>query len=338
MTKEVNEKTFELNITNELLTLSKSFIWYLGHFHWLPFQEAENRHLLRQFFNTATIFAEGLTQEEESNPVNGGYDVSINFRHPYGQEGRVMFLQFKAGYRKLYSRKIGSMFHRKNGNSEHVMFTFNDAAEGTQHSTLRNLANSTDVSQNSVLYVFPRITKKQEFINQSGNLVNLTSFVPVLEIDKQGLSQSPQVIVNDGIVHKYRTTYDGLTSEINHLLLQFIYDKQIVSEFIAELICIQIERFSKILKRYENLTFDLFLESLSENLSTFIEYELKEFSFASIVTQNVQSYINLIVQSRSDYSGIPQAPIKYTTIIPKEGLKLRFEDKQDKSSVRYQIF
>jgi len=184
MGKNINEKTFELNITNELLNLSKSFIWYLDH---SPLCWLLPRTIWSQFLNQSTLFAVGLTQDEESDPLTGGYDVSINYTLPNGQDGRLIFLQYKAGVRKGYSNANASKFNRKTAlkekrRAEHVSFTFNDAAQGTQHSTLRNLANKTDIQSHSVMYVFPRITEKADFESKIGSLIFNSSFVPVLEL------------------------------------------------------------------------------------------------------------------------------------------------------------
>ncbi len=343
MAKEIKEKTFELNITNELLNLSKSFIWYLDHFHWFPFPKIRNRNHLRQFFNQATIFAEGLTQEEESDPLTGGYDVSISYNHPNGQEGRLMFLQYKAGIRKSYSNKAKSQFYRRTARNEsrspeHIMFTFNDAAEGTQHSTLRSLANSSHISPNSVIYVFPRITEKTEFKNKVGNLIYNSSFVPVIELDNQAFIQNPSIIINDGITHKYRTSYDGSTSEVNFFFFFFFYDNQIISELLSELICIQIERFANILVKVDRQLLEIFLDVLSESLSRFVEYELKQYPSSYIVSENVTSYIRTMEENIGLDRKIPVAPSKFTSILPKEGLKIRFEGINNYSSLRYQIF
>lgn len=340
MAKEINEKTFELNITNELLNISKSFIWYLDHYHWFPFPISRNRNVLRRFFNQSTIFAEGLTQEEESNPKTGGYDVSINYHHPNGQEGRLMFLQYKAGIRKTYSKNKKSIFHgptaRKAGkSSEHIMFTFNDAAYGTQHSTLRRLANTKDISPNSVLYVFPRITDKDVFKREAGNLISNSSFVPVLEIDKQGSKQTPKITIKDGVSHKYRTSFDGKTSEINLLLLLFLYDDNIISELISELICIQIERFANILNEEDGQLVNIFLDALSDDINRFIQYELNNYPSKEIISQKIKKYINAFRESNRT---IPRAPSKFTTIVPNEGLRIKFEGETDYSAINYQLF
>jgi hypothetical protein len=343
MAKEINEKTFELNITNELLNLSNSFVWYLDHFHWFRFPTMRNRNIISQFMRQATLFAEGLTQEEESNTLTGGYDVSINYNHPNGQEGRLMFLQYKAGIRKSYSNRNVSKFYRQTARTEgrspeHALFTFNDAAEGTQHSTLRNLANRAGIQPESVIYVFPRITEKTEFKNKVGNLIPNSSFVPILEIDNQALNQTPPITINDGVSHKYRTSYDGLQSEVNFFFFFFFYDNKIISELLSELICIQIERFAKILLKQNRPDLEIFLEIVSESLNRFVEYELKEFTLSNLIIENVKLYIQRIVENFNSNKIIENAPSRFTNIIPSEGLKLKFENKLDFSGINYQIF
>ena len=343
MAKEINEKTFELNITNELLNLSKSFIWYLDHFCWFKFPVKRYRNIISEFMKQTTLFAEGLTQEEESNPLTGGYDVSINYNHPNGQEGRLMFLQYKAGIRKSYSNKSVSNFYqqtaRMEGRSpEHILFTFNDAAGGTQHSTLRNLANSASIQPQSVIYVFPRITEKVEFKNKVGNLIPNSSFVPVLEIDNQASIQTPPISINDGISHNYRTSYDGFTSEVNFFFFPFFYNNKIISELVSELICIQIERFARILLKQDGPDLEVLLDIVLESLNRFVKYELKEFSSSKLIIENIKLYVQGIVENFNSIGIIQNAPSRFTNIIPKEGLKLNFENKYDFSGINYQIF
>lgn len=341
MAKEINEKTFELNITNELLNISKSFIGYLNY--WVHFSPRRYRSIF-QFMNQVTLFAEGLTQEEESNVLTGGYDVSINYIHPNGHEGRLMFLQYKAGVRKSYSKKNISKFYKKTAKAEyrspeHAMFTFNDAAKGTQHSTLRNLANRTGIQPQSVIYVFPRITEKTEFKNKVGNLIPNCSFVPVLDIDNQAASQTPPITINDGVSHKFRTSYDGLTSEVNFFFFHFYYENRIITELLSELICIQIERFTKILLE-QDIKFNLkvLLEILSESIDHFVKDELKEFPYSDSLIENVKKYIQKITKNFNSEKRIPNAPNRFTNIISQEGLKLKFENKHDFSKINYQIF
>ena len=343
MAKEINEKTFELNITNELLNLSKSFIWYLDHSHWYHFPHMRHRNIISQFMRQATLFAQGLTQEEESNPHTGGYDVSINYIHPNGQEGRIMFLQYKAGVRKSYSNRNISKFYKQTARSEsrspeHVLFTFNDAAKGTQHSTLRYLSKRVGIKPESVIYVFPRITEKKEFLNKVGNLICNSSFVPVLEIDKQAFKQKPSITIHDGVSHEYRTSYDGFQSEVNSYYFPFIYDNNIISELLSDLICIQIERFAKIIFKQNSPDLEMFLDIISESLIPFEEYELEEFTTSNLIIEKTKVYIQKIKENFKSRGIIENADSRFTKIIPREGLKLKFDNKLELSGINFQLF
>jgi hypothetical protein len=341
MKKEINEKTFELNITNELLDLSKSFIWYLEY---SPFCHLIQRDIISQFLNQHIFFANGLTQEEENNYETGGYDVSINFRSLIGHEDRLMFLQYKSGERKKYSNNSNSKFYRVTTRTgqrtpEHVAFTFNDAAEGTQHSTLRNLANKPDIQSQSVLYVFPRITEKVDFINKIGQLIHHTSFVPVLDLDKQAANQIHKLEIIDGFTHKYRTSYDGSVSEVNYFYYTYLYNDIFISNFLSELICIQIERLLRItaVNRDKQLM-ELFVDLITQSIERLIENRLKDFIYSESLRQSVNMYIEKIRNEIRLDNKIPNAPSEFTTIITIEGLKINLDKERDYSSISYQIF
>lgn len=339
MAKEINEKTFELNITSQLLDVSRSFLWYMIDSPIRPFMD-ENDWF--DFLTHKTFFTEGLTQAQETNPNTGGYDVSINYLGNNGNTGRLLFLQYKSGERASFCQKKSSHFYGNRTNKKpHIIFKFNDAAEKTQHSTLRNLANRTGIQPESVLYVFPRVTEKSEFLNNHKDLIANSSFVPVLEIDRQGLAQTPPIQIIDGVSHNYRTSYDGLTSEVNFFFFDFNYNKKIISDLLAELICVQLERCFKFLKKKE---IDVFI---------FFEFVIREieFRFSNNNNNNIQfkelninkeiifDYLKKIKISGIESSNIkiPKAPQKYTTEIPKEGLKFSFDEKLDLSSINFQI-
>lgn len=335
MAKEINEKTFELNITNELLNISKSFFYYMLDF---PVRSLMSENAWFNFFTSNTFFAEGLTQAQETNPQTGGYDVSINYNSNNGTTGRLLFLQFKSGTHAEYCMNINSQFHRSTSiDKKHIIFHFNDAANNTQHSTLRNLANKVEIEPDSVLYVFPRITKKSDLINNNGNLLAVTSFVPVLEIDRQAQRQNPPIQINND-PHKYRTSYDGNISEVNLLFFLFKYNDKILSNLVSELICVQLERFFRT-SAVNNLFRSELLDSFKNGISN------KSESFRGIY-MNKEIIINYINQfDMNDFSvKIPTAPQKYTTEIPLEGL--RFTNNNDRdfpndnifNKVSYQIF
>lgn len=336
--KEINEKTFELNITNELLNLSRSFLWYIDE---SPISRLLPRNIWRSFLNHSVFYAQGLTQSEESDPNGGGYDVSINFNSACTNDCRLMFLQFKAGINKSYCLNHSSRFHRSNSSqTRHVSFRFNDAAEGTQHSTLRNLANQIEIQAESVMYVFPRITELVEFQRNIGQLIFHSSFVPVLNIDAQANSQNPPCPIVDGVSHKFRTSYDGIISEVNYYYFYYYYDKTIGIDFLSELICIQIERIAKDLRQKDIEIFQNFGPIMNRAVSAWAEvyfFNNQQFNFSrELFTNNIREYLEGFSEA-SIKESIPRAPQKYTTIIPPEGIKLSFQEK-DVSSLKYQIF
>ena len=330
MKKPINEKTFELNITNELLNLSKSFLWYMDH---SPIKDLIATGVWPEFSNQTCLFANGLTQEEEADPKKGGYDVSINYALPGGQEARMLFLQFKAGVKRKYSNVSGSAFEKSKGAlAEHVCFTFNDAAGNTQHSTLRKLAENPKIQENSVLYVFPRITERDEFYKKIGSLRDYTSFVPVKEMDRQAAENESVKIISDD-PHKFRVSYDGKTSEVNLLLLLLLLDQGFVWNLLSELISIQIERLLKTFKRGNRKDLSEILDGVSSATDVFFESLLYE-----IDSKNVKNYINNVREAINQDNFIPPAPANYSTIIPKSGLILNFEKRLDLTSIQYQVF
>lgn len=341
--KEIKEKTFELNITSELLNLTKSFLWYKIDPKWFHFLEMPNWKDISDFLRNNIVFAEGLTQEEESNPNTGGYDVSINYKTPQGQDGRILFLQYKAGVRKGYSNNPNSQFFRSTAKKEkrdpqHILFKFNDAANGTQHSTLRTLAHKKGLKSKSVLYVFPRITEKADFMNKTGRLISNSSWVPVLDLDAQAAKQKPAILIKDKKAHKYRTSYNGLTSEVNFFFFWYDYDSTSIAQILAELICIQIERFMKILKKQQYPLMREYVHDLIEILDQFVEYELEGIPSKFLVIESVKKYLLSLLEGLKWNYEIPVAPSEFTTIVPQEGLKLQLEEGTDYSSLSYQLF
>lgn len=338
--KEISEKTFELNITNELLNISKSFIWYLNN---SPLSNLVPKSIWLNFFNQSTLFSEGLTQEQESK-AGGGYDVSINYKHPSGRTGRLLFLQFKSGKRSYYCQNSSSQFNSSvsgKKNNQHVRFTFNDAANKTQHSILRDLANKNSIQKESVMYVFPRVTEKNVFHSEIGNLINQSSFVPVLDIDNQALNHKPPITIKDGTVHKYRTSYDGLTSEVNFFFFLYSYNNKHLYEIASELICIQIERILVIIKENnEILNEEIIYEmksALQESFNLYFKSFDKNGMFKEIVFNEVDIYLNRVLMKIVE-NEIPKAPSRFSTIIPKAGLKLELNQNIDYSSINYQVF
>jgi hypothetical protein len=338
--KEVNEKTFELNITAELLDLSKSFLWYLDE---SPLKKLYPRKFLKSFLSYNTFFAEGLTQAEESS-TGGGYDVSINYKSPNQTfSNRLLFLQYKAGVNKTRCNNVNSNFNisqKHLRDTNHVLFTFNDAADKKQHGILRGLANTPSIQQNSVLYVFPRITSKTDFISKVGNLLTHTSFVSVSDIDLQASQQIPPIRINDGVVHKYRTSYDGVLSEVNFFFFKYKYDPTIFFEIMSELICIQIERLAHFLIVNNKVLIKDFKVWVFIAITDFIsdKFKDKELEFALII---IATKVNFYLDDFNDETllkSIPVAPQKFSTAISEDGLQFKTEEKIDMSYINYQIF
>ena len=338
--KEINEKTFELNITSELLNLSKSFLWFINQ---SPIRGLNPRSLY-DILNQNTVYCQGLTQEEESDPNTGGYDVVIKHRSPSGFTGRLLFLQYKAGKRAHFCTKEDSHFlgsNKKGDDKPHVIFTFNDAAKKTQHSTLRTLANRPGINPESVLYVFPRITEKSDFERKVGSLLNHSSFVPVLDLDKQGAKRTPPVKINKGKVHKYRTSYDGDTSEVNFIFFPYDHDPYKASKLLAELICVQIERMVTAFRPDGRND----LEEVNKAVRRFIEFNNEVTNGngynGNVIIKLVSEYVELLKNSMGEIYNreVPQAPSNYSTIIPEQGLRIKRSDNEtlDLENINYQI-
>lgn len=338
--KEINEKTFELNITNELLNLSKSFLWYLDC---SPISHLFPRNFWREFLNQTVLFAEGLTQEEESSPT-GGYDVSINIKSSNNTyDNRLLFLQYKAGVNKTRCNHEDSHFNvsqKHIRDTNHVLFTFNDAAHKKQHGILRGLANTPTIQSESVLYLFPRITTKKDFNDKIGNLINHTSFVSVLDIDRQAGRQSPPLYINDGVVHKYRTSYDGKLSEVNFFFFFFDYNSTIYFEIISELICVHIERLAHFFINTDGVLIREFknwvLNAITDFISDYFKGNDKEVAII-LIGPRVENYLDNF-NDKITLESIPTAPQKYSTVLTKDGLQFKTEEQIDMSSISYQIF
>tara|TARA_R110002072_G_scaffold66499_4_gene164014 strand:+ start:46802 stop:47818 length:1017 start_codon:yes stop_codon:yes gene_type:complete len=338
MKKQINEKTFELNITNELLNLSKSFMWYLKT---SPLNYFFPEVFWEQFLYKQTFFAEGLTQAEESSG-EGGYDVSISFPSAdLSKSNRLMFLQYKAGIARTFCKHPETVFIKNPVDKEigrHISFSFNDAANKTQHSILRNLAKRNDIQTESVMYVFPRITEKKDFNNTIGSLISRCSFVPVIELDNQAAAQNPPLVIENGNSHFYRTSYDGNRSEINYFYYYFYYKQDTFLYLLSELISIQIERLARAIHNIDSLVPLTFANLISDALGSFLVYyaESNKGSNYWIIKEEVEKYLNQF-DFEAEVVSIPIAPEKYTTIINGRGINFKVDNKND-MNFQYQIF
>lgn len=339
MAKEINEKTFELNIISELLNISKSFVWYLDC---SPIRDLIPRDAWEQFLKSSVLYAEGLTQEQEANE-GGGYDVSINVNNPFTSEKRLLMMQFKSGVRKHFHRKnIDSRFHISKKPEQYVEFKFNDAANKTQHIILRKLAQNPRIQGKSVIYVFPRITEMSDFQSKLGEIIWSTSFIPVLEIDEVAAIQSEPCVIEAGKENKYLTSYDGLLSEVNFFFFHFLYNNNIISLLISELICIQIERLLKYSSKIVNISNNPYIiDDISSLILNYLESNHNTMQLKESIFNGVKEYLKKVrneLRVNDIDLRIPRAPANFTNVIPNTGLKLLFKSKEDFSYVQYQIF
>jgi hypothetical protein len=133
------------------------------------------------------------------------------------------------------------------------------------------------------------------------------------------------------------------------------YDPYLVFRLIAELICVQVERFAIFYKRNDGIINKDFLESVSRAVKSFLDdyfigfkesrgireqqtfNNLLDFEEAqSIIVSSVENYIKEL-NPNNEFLDIPIAPQKYTKVLPEDGLVLNF-DSQDLSNIQYQIF
>jgi hypothetical protein len=200
------EKTLELNITHEILSLTDSFWWFLlPH----PIREEWKPYIRIPFIRRQRLYATGLPIHLEGK-AGGGYDVCIHApaKSP-GIPPRLLFMQFKAGVERKYSEEPRSQFRgSKKNHNLHVEFEINNNTQKNQHQLLQYLAENAG-NKNAVFYVFPRIVDEQQLIANNGRLLRKTSFISVEEIDK--IAKNNNVTINDGKVHKFRTCYKDHT-------------------------------------------------------------------------------------------------------------------------------
>lgn len=209
------EKTLELNITHEILSLADSFWWFLQPIslkrYWRP-------HYRFPFMQTPKSFATGLHINLEGKK-GGGYDVCINSPANFqGGNPRLLFMQFKAGVEKPFNTNTESIFY---GNATtpniHVEFDINSNKNRNQHKLLKTLAQNAG-NRNAVVYVFPRVVNETQLRQNIGNLLNKTTFLSIHDIDTKASASG--IKIDDGNPHNFRTCYnDWNRNEINLLLL-----------------------------------------------------------------------------------------------------------------------
>lgn len=198
--KSLNEKTLELNITNELLNLFNGFHW------------RSSPDMLRRLFRPMTFpfrlpwihgaFASGLAAREEGTG-GGGWDVKITVPNGFGDGARALFVQFKKGEHQSPNGDPRSKFQNK----IHAQFKLDNEGK-TQHKALQGLAahlKSNHLPNDSVVYGFPRVTTKDQFEKLRGKLLLYTSFLSIDELDQEAKSNGVSIV--DGNDHFFKACY-----------------------------------------------------------------------------------------------------------------------------------
>lgn len=261
----LSEKTLELNITHEILSIADSF-W---HSHYISavnphiplFYRAfhpYSRPMMRSF-----PYATGLSLQDE---LKIGYDVRIDLP-PGLTTSNVMFLQFKLGSHRYYSINKKSSFYRKRPPHQHVIFHINNNSEKDQHVKLNALASNPGYSD-SVLYALPLITNATQFKRHLGRLCQLTTFLTINDI--QQMANSKGIIINAGNSHELRINYLGTIKELHSEPNNFseLQDKSI--ELISEIINLRLWRQIQYFKEEIDTPSKISLDILNSLFYSFI--------------------------------------------------------------------
>jgi hypothetical protein len=253
------EKTLELNITHELLTLADSFWWYLSAIslrrYWRPYWRMP-------FLPQPKSFVTGLPINLEGR-AGGGYDVCLVSPSYSGSNDRAVFMQFKAGEHKDF---YGDALNPK----PHVEFTFNNNGKKNQHKLLQDLAKAKVGAGHPVLYCFPRITTDQQVRDNAGRLLHKTSFISVVDIDAKAALN--KVTINVGTAHKFRADYHKYDfNEVNFFFFFYEGPDQ-TKNFISEIVSIRVMRAFEALKTYSKQLPTIYMSSIAEAFVQYIRY------------------------------------------------------------------
>ncbi|MBI2284306.1 MAG: hypothetical protein HYU71_11405 [Bacteroidetes bacterium] len=231
------EKSLEINITHELLSLADSFWWFLQPVslkrYWRP-------HWRFPLMQTPTAVASGLPISLEGKP-GGGYDICIHSSPNFiGGNPRLLFMQFKAGVHKDYNTNSKSIFYgTTTTKNAHVEFDVNSNKKRDQHRLLKTLATSAG-NGNAVVYVFPRIVDEKQIQQFSGKLLARTTFISISDIDIKAAKNG--ITIDDGNPHKFRTCYNDYDRNEMNLLLLLLGKQPDPGGFIGEVFAIRMYR------------------------------------------------------------------------------------------------
>lgn len=240
------EKTLELNITHEILSLADGFWWFLQPTslkrYWRP-------HWRFPFMETPKSFASGLHINLEGKK-GGGYDVCINSPSNFqGGNPRLLFMQFKAGLEMPFNKNSESIFYGDAANPNiHIEFDINHNDKRNQHRLLKELAINAG-NENAVVYVFPRIVNENQLQDNIGKLLIKTSFISIEDIDSKAASN--KIIIDDGNPHKFRTCYNDYNKNEINLLLLVLGKINMPGKYLGEIFAIRLYRALQSLQKVQ---------------------------------------------------------------------------------------
>jgi hypothetical protein len=303
---DLHEKSLELNITHELLSLSDSWYWFLTDIPLWRYWRPRNR---LPFFKYPKSTAGGfhINTEGKNDPTGtkgGGFDVRIKS----GANGHLLFIQYKLGELVTASPHPTSEFEKKP--HDHFSFKIN-STRTNQHFALRNLANGAGANHgNAVVYAFPLISDMNDLEANAGKLIRKTKFISIADIDAQAISN--KVSFTLGKEHKFRVgKFDMNRCEVNYYYYYFTGPDR-TNEVITDLIALRFQRISYeflniIEKNYEDYGLDLGYLPLGirQSFGQYIRFLLHYFEVnpSSIQNSNLKEYLDgLPLQEFQGYS------------------------------------
>lgn len=240
------EKTLELNITHEILSLADSFWWYLQPVslkrYWRP-------HWRFPLMQPPKSFATGLHINIEGKK-GGGYDVCINSPANFqGGKPRLLFIQFKAGVEKSFNSNSKSIFYGSASKPKvHVEFDINSNKKKNQHKLLQELASKAG-NKDAVVYVFPRIVNNTQLEQNIGSLLRKTSFISIADINAKATKNG--ITIDDGNTHNFRTCYNNYDRNEINLLLLLLGKFEKPGGLLGEILCVRMYRALQSLKEVQ---------------------------------------------------------------------------------------
>lgn len=239
----INEKTLEIAVTHEILSLAEKFI-YSG---------CQCKPIITSRRHKKIPYVIGLTLTDEKRH---GYDVKIKLPNDFTSFGApyIYYLQFKKGYHKEYSSNPHSIFLGNNiTKNRHIIFGINNNSSKDQHIKLRNLWNSNYSNSNVLVgYALPLISNSSNYKNCLGDLLSRTLIYEINDIDKLAKAGIVgEININES--HHLAISYDGANQELRSTPQKSNF-KDISIKFYTEVFSV---RIYKILKSVYKNQFEL---------------------------------------------------------------------------------